>query len=570
MLDQDYYPKYPQRKIVSLDGTWEFCWLGNDILWNELNPEKLEYTNLMSVPGVFDTVVDYAGQRGVGVYRKKITMPAPAERQKLKIGGLGLLGKIWFNGEFIAEYKIPYSGIEYALPANKYLTGENTLIIAVDNRFDAKNMSLFSPSYDFYGYGGIYRSVEIHQLEALSINRVKVKTVCLKTGSVEIEINLSGAIKKECDFSVSFDGENLQKIKSVVNDKKIKLELKVPNFKIWSPETPNLHTIEVDIGSDKIIERFGIRTVKTKNGKIFLNEKLIKLKGFNRHEAHPEFGPVQTTQSMINDLQWLKKMNCNFVRCVHYPQDQRFLDLCDQFGFLAWEESMGWGNSEFQCSNPEFIELQKIQTSLMVDNSFNHPCLIMWGFMNEGASDSKDAVPLYKELSNILREKDGSRLVTYASNRLRKDICFEFVDVISINIYPGWIDNIAWDCKSIDCITPFIDDLVDFMRRDDLQNKPCIVSEIGVCAFHGNHDMLCNLQWSEEFQAQYMDTAVREILNNSRFSGVAVWQMFDTRSYGTFGQIRTKPNGYNYAGVLDPHRQPKLASETLKTIFGEF
>ena len=86
------YPKYSERNIVILDGEWDFKWLG-DGNWEEIAPEKLTYDDNMPVPGVFDTTEKYAGKRGIAVYRKAFSFDAQTKRLKLKIKGMGLLGK---------------------------------------------------------------------------------------------------------------------------------------------------------------------------------------------------------------------------------------------------------------------------------------------------------------------------------------------------------------------------------------------------------------------------------------------------------------------------------------------
>ena len=180
---------------------------------------------------------------------------------------------------------------------------------------------------------------------------------------------------------------------------------------LWSPENPHLHTLEVQFGTDRMIERFGIRTVRTGKRCVLLNGKPIYLKGFNRHESHPEFGPATPEQVMIEDLQNLRDLHCNMVRGCHYSQDQRFLDLCDEFGMLVWEESLGWGNSAAQMADPEFRALQEQQTRLMVRNSINHPSGIIWAFLNEQDSSTPEGYAITEQLVRSIKEEDSSRIV---------------------------------------------------------------------------------------------------------------------------------------------------------------
>ena len=106
---------------------------------------------------------------------------------------------------------------------------------------------------------------------------------------------------------------------------------------------------------------------------------------------------------MLTDLLDLKSLGANFIRGSHYPQAQRFLDLCDRLGILVWEESLGWGNGPKQLADPEFIADRIEQTRLMAHNSFNHPSVIMFGFLNENASGTDEVVALCRKLAETLR-----------------------------------------------------------------------------------------------------------------------------------------------------------------------
>ncbi len=214
--------------------------------------------------------------------------------------------------------------------------------------------------------------------------------------------------------------------------------------------------------------------------------------------------------------------------------------------------------------------MQVRQTRTMVRNSCNHPSIIMWGFLNECASDIESSRPLYKELSDTIRREDPSRLVSFASSRNERDLCFDFVDVISMNIYPGWFDDLDWNCHAVSRIAPFVQRKAEFvMGQPALNGKPFLITEIGACGIYGSHG-LARAQWTEEFQADFMAEACRAILGNPRFCGITLWQMIDSRSHGPFGQVRGKPNGVNLAGLVDEYRRRKLSFDAVKAVFQAF
>jgi beta-glucuronidase len=278
-----------------------------------------------------------------------------------------------------------------------------------------------------------------------------------------------------------------------------------------------------------------------------------------------EFGPVQPLPLLISDLQHLKTLGCNFIRGTHYPQDQRFLDLCDELGFLFWEESLGWGNRPEHLADPGFRDAQLRQTALMVDNSFNHPSVIMWGFLNEAASDAPESVPLFDDLIGLLRRKDPSRLVTYASFKPETDLHFEKADIVSLNAYPGWYSTDAVNSRPIAEVVPFFDNFIATLEKRGLGQKPFIISEFGAGAIYGCHDSFRSL-WSEEYQAEMLETICRFVLDRPRVNGISLWQFADGRTYTSNHALR-RPRCINDKGTLDEYRRPKLAYETVKRLF---
>jgi beta-glucuronidase len=558
------YPHYSKRVWQSLDGIWDFHFLGEEATLDGLDLGGVNYDDQLCVPGVFDVTPKYAGRRGLALYRRKVD--ASAGRLKLRFGGIGLWARVFWDGKPIGTLDLPYSGME--LEFKSETAGEHTLVVAIDNRFDFKRTPLFSQYYDFYAYGGFYRGVELHELPACSLERVRVATLDLSNGIVDLDIELSGAVPARVDFTVAFDRQAPACYGGEVRGGHVRLSLPVPDFRLWSPESPHLHTVTVALADDAITERFGIRTVSVDGDRICVNGTPRKLLGYCRHEAHPEFGPVQPLPLLIEDLQYLKDLGCNYIRGSHYPQDQRFLDLCDQFGMIFWEESLGWGNQVEHVTDPGFCEAQLRQTRLMIQNSFNHPCVIMWGFMNEGPSHRPEATALYDSLIGLVRREDPSRLVTFATNHPGDELHFGKVDVISLNAYPGWYAQDREQVRPVGEVVPFFDAFIRSLDERGLGGKPFIISEFGAGAIRGWRDRFKS-HWSEEFQAEMLGTICRYVMERPRVAGIALWHFADAQTY-TSAYALMRPRTINDKGTLDEYRRPKLAYDQVQRAFRGF
>ncbi len=538
------------RATIPLNGIWNFRFFEGTFL-EEIDENTVAFDSFASVPGNFDILPETLCKRGCGVYSRTFTLEHEI-CAILKVDGISLRGRFKIDGREIGVTPLPYSGVTFE--TGRLAAGTHTLTAVIDNYFSPEKMKLFLPFYDFYAFGGFHRGIELVTLpEGPALDRVQVRTADYRNGKVTLRaIFRTGSAPLE----IRFDTESA--FHAIENG----AEVAVPGFKLWSPESPNLHFVEVKAGSDRITETFGIREVKVGPDGLRLNGKPVYLKGFNRHESHPAAGSATTESMMLNDLQNLKALNCNFVRGCHYPQSQTFLDLCDKMGFLVWEESLGWGNTRTQLADPEFMALQEEQTRLMVRNSINHPSVVIWGFLNEFDSASQEGRTLCQQLMAAIREEDSSRPGTFASNHATTDLCFDLVDLIAFNTYPGWIQE-EYREDPPEAIGPNLDEILGYCRKF---NKPVMVSEMGTCALYGEHDP-AGAQWTEEFQAQYLDEVIRQVKKRP-LCGITIWQMNDAKSYHRKGaNIRCKPLALNLAGVFDPYRRPKLAAQTVKQLF---
>lgn len=76
-----------------------------------------------------------------------------------------------------------------------------------------------------------------------------------------------------------------------------------------------------------------------KDGQLVVNGQPILIKGVNRHDHNPVTGQYVTEADLRADLVAMRKLNINAVRTCHYPNDPRFLELCDELGFYVVSEA---------------------------------------------------------------------------------------------------------------------------------------------------------------------------------------------------------------------------------------
>ena len=526
----------------------------------------------MPVPSAFDALPAFAGKRGAAIYRTRFQVPVESPA-KIDFGAVSMWARVYVDGVAIGENACGYAPFSVSVPPSKQVDRELTVL--VDNRFDFARAPMHEEYFDFYQYGGIIRDVTLHILPASGAfiqHLLVAPNANYKEGGVDLTILLGGAGGKAASVSVQFDHhETVVFSAAAVESGQMKLSLKVPSPRLWSPGAPHLHTVRVTLldkatgkDYDDMIARFGLRRIEARDGALWLNGNKLKLRGYNRHEWHPNLGPCTPVLQMAADIQLLRDLGCNFVRGAHYHQDQRFLTLCDEYGLLVWEENLGWGQREKTFASAKFKADHAAALRSMILHSYNHPCIVIWGFLNEAGTDAGYVRPIFEESVRIIRSLDPDRVISYASMFALADRHYDLADLISLNIYPGWY-NCTDHPRPLELIRPYIRQCLAYVDSLGFSAKPVIISEIGAEGLYGWHDSHHDF-FTEEHQAAYLREACTEALANERCSGITLWQFSDVRTYGA-GRSLWRPRTFNNKGTLDEYRRPKAAYQTVREIF---
>lgn len=548
------------RVVEDLAGLWDFAFLGAADP-REVAVGTIKFDDVMAVPMCFDATPRYAGQRGLAAYRRRVKLEGGA-RYRLTLDGVHHWGRVVLarkqESAILREHIGGFTRFHADFQAAE--AGEYDLVILVDNRLDWARCPLHLDYFDWYNYGGISRGVWLTRLPETAIDRVWITTRDPKARRVHVRVEWSGQAQENLPLALAVNGRPVLAEQVSGDSGSFERDLELPGLGLWSPGSPALHELTVRLGADEVRETFGIRQVRVEGEKILINDEPVRLWGFNRHESHPQFGHAVPPALMASDLQQIRDMGGNFVRGSHYPQDTRFLEMCDRAGVCVWNESIGWQQTAQHLTDPKFLEAQLVNIEEMIAAAYNRPSVILWGLLNESESHVAAARAGYERLIRRIRELDSSRPVTYATCHPQEDLGLDLCDVVSVNLYPGWyytsIENMGNDLAYV----------AKVLDSRGAAGKPLILSEIGAGAIYGCRDTH-EMQWSEQYQAKLLREAIGFVGKHPRWSGIAIWQFCDVRTEEIPQRIVGRPRGFNNKGVVDEYRRPKMAYEAVKEAF---
>jgi len=345
---------------------------------------------------------------GTGWYRKSFKIPA-TEKSKLiyiEFDGVYRNSEVWINGKYLGKRPFGYSSFRYELTS--FLNyGDNPNIIAVK----ADNSQ--QPNSRWYSGSGIYRNVWLTSINPVHINfwgtyittpevhekeaRVAIQTIITNTTtndkSVKVEQTLMNAegkiVSKVISTSVLKSG-----LSDIINQ-----SLQVDNPVLWKIENPYLYKVVTRLYTgaqqvDEYITPIGIRsfTFDVQKGFI-LNGKQVKINGVCNHHDLGALGAAVNTRAIERQLQILKEMGCNGIRCSHNPPAPELLDLCDRMGFIVMDEAFDmWGKRKTTYDySSDFTEWYERDLTDLVKRDRNHPSVFMWSIGNEVGEQWNDA-----------------------------------------------------------------------------------------------------------------------------------------------------------------------------------
>lgn len=347
----------------------------------------------------------------VGEYRRHFEIPAEWTGKDifLNIGSATSNLRVWINGKEVGYSQD--SKLEAVFDITGYVRkGDNLIAMEIFRWCDGSYLE----DQDFWRLCGISRSCFVTARSKARVEDLRIEAHA--SGEMKIHALTTGAVKSlECTVEGHGVHETLE-LKPAKNSAGGAISIQKP--KLWSAETPNLYHLTVKAcdrhGVSEISELdFGFRNVCIKDGQLRVNGQPVLIKGVNRHEMSSTGGYIVSEEEMLQDIMIMKRLNINTVRTCHYPDAERWYELCDIYGLYVIAEAdveshgMGYGDATL-AKNPLFEAAHLDRVSRAVKRDINHPSVIIWSLGNEAGNG-----PNFEKAYDWVKAFDPTRPVQY-------------------------------------------------------------------------------------------------------------------------------------------------------------
>ncbi len=489
-------------------------------------------------------------------YVKYFTVPDNMKGKEIHIcfNGVESGMALWLNGNYVGYSEDSFTPSEFDL--TPYLQdGENKLAVQVYKW----TSSSWCEDQDFFRFSGIYRSVYLYAVPKIHIEDICIKTLFEGNDWSKSTLVVNTKIKGSGTLHITLKDSEKNPVFTCTKDAapKLTIQEEIANPKLWSAESPNLYTLEIEAldasgkKTEYTTQQVGFRKFEMKNNRMLLNGKRIVFKGANRHEFSSVSGRCVSYEELEKDIVTMKKHNINAIRTCHYPDDNAIYDLCDRYGLYMIAECNLESHGTWEPYNRGLADLSYVvpkdheewepmlfdRVNSCYQRDKNHPAILLWSCGNESFGGK-----VIYHMSELFRTLDDTRLIHYEG----------------VNSDRSYNDTSDVESRMYAPVTE-----IEAYLEENPDGKPFVS-----CEYTHAMGNSCGAMH------KYTDLADKE---NSGYQGGFIWDYIDQsitkkdrygkefQAYG--GDFHDRPSDYNFSGngiVYGGDREPSPKMQEVK------
>ena len=381
------FPTKPTRQEICLNGLWNFTSNNNHL------------QTQIQVPSCYTNV--WGGKWGKPYwdafnYPRKWTKGAMYERSlvvtdvlktknlRLHVDGCWQNYSVIFEGKTFDTIHDGYSAKNFDLGKN-IPAGNHTLQIRVED--EATRLS----GGESMGSKGIWDDISLQALPDIFIEQGVVVRTSFAKKNIECDVPINNTTDTKQTFIIKyFITDETGKVVKTIDGGEQTLQPKTTqtitinspweNPHLWFPHDPYLYHFNTVLYTKegKVIdwqkERFGFREITWGDAKLYINGRLLYLRGHGEHYLGDIEGTREYFKTWFTEL---KKIGVNFMRLHVYPKHKALYEVADEVGFLLESEPA----FHFKVA-ADTVFAEKHLGDLM-KNLINHPSIFTWSVSNE-------------------------------------------------------------------------------------------------------------------------------------------------------------------------------------------
>jgi len=411
------------NQTLSLDGEWKFTTDQQGVYTVQTVASQGSWRTA-KVPGSwqsqFEDLRDY---QGVAWYRKKVDLSIPDSGKSawLHFNAVDYRAEVFLNGNSLGSHEGGYTPFDFDI--TRFIKkGANELIIRVmDPKLDKDGTEGIKYAQIPHGKqswyvqtSGLWQSVSIRYRPAWHIRRVYVTPTTDGKVRLNLLTSLITSKKQRSQVQIEVLGPDMKTAAKV--SKKIwdevqnyTFELQVSAPRLWDIDKPELYTVEVILGEEKVTEKFGFRSFEKKDGKFYLNGRPVYIMGALDQDFYPETIYSTPSEEYLRDeMRKARELGLNMLRCHIKVPDPVYLRIADETGLLVWYEIPNWDHF-----TTESAARGQQTVNEMLDRDWNHPSLVIISIINESWG-----IDLSQPAQREWLKNEYNRLKGIASGRL--------------------------------------------------------------------------------------------------------------------------------------------------------
>jgi hypothetical protein len=442
--------EYPRPQMVrdawqNLNGLWQLAIadegesppLGQDLARRILVPFPIE--------SALSGVMEHAERLW---YRRLFTLPSAwsGKRVLLHFGAVDWETRVWVNGHELGTHRGGYDPFSFDITDALADAGPQEIVVGVFDPTDGgpqpRGKQVSRPQGIYYSpTTGIWQTVWLEPVAESHLGKLRIVPDVDAMG-----VRVSSMAERVTDAHrvriTIRQGERV--VGSGSGDVGKSVEIKIPGAKLWSPESPFLYDLDVELlEGDQVVDRVrsycGLRKIEVGRDergvtRILLNDQPYFQVGPLDQGFWPDgLYTAPSDEALRYDLEMTKELGFNMTRKHVKVEPARWYYWCDKLGLLVWQDmpsgdaSVGQGKGEIHRM-PYAAEQFEQELKRMIDALSNHPSIVMWVVFNEGWGQFDTA-----RLTNWVKGYDPTRLTNGASGWNDMQVG----DVHDIHAYPG-------------------------------------------------------------------------------------------------------------------------------------